>query len=852
MANQQALIVVNGGNFVFSKYQIRAMKNIYVLLILFAPFYSWCQESIEKTYGQGSTSEAANDLIVVGGHVYSLGSAYNPDNQSNDFFLIKTDLDGNEIWNRYYGGTLNQFGNAMIALSDGLLLVGQSNVGDHDDGFIIKTDFDGNELWSNTYGDIEDDRFYAAAINAAGKVVLAGVKDNLDTGDKAWFVEINPATANVVVEAEFGNGAANKITDIESSRTDNGWIATGALSTYFSVFKLSESLQDIVWLLNDQEFLATSNNFFSKLSVSDEGKIVVGYNLPAPRFATIDAQGTEMIQYDIDGLGAYTVYDLAWKSEDNFLLTLSPSSSFYLYDGTYLQERNFGNGSLVEDFQFADIDRINVINPEGEQCYLGGFTSRIEGGQDAYTAMIGENNTLAWENLTGVSGLRGTEISHAITQDDDGFYYLLETYQESAGNNDLAVLKVSETGDLIWRTAINHPLNERGYSIKFTSDQHLAILNYQFDEGVTGNIQIIKMDLSGNVVWEVSEPYTSVNGFRGNIVERPNGNLIAGGAMLYGDIFIQEVTSDGQLVSASTITPDNPINFQIYDMVAAGDDDNLILCGRSSLANIFQKYTPEGNLIWETSLDIGPFSRVYDLAIADNGDIFGYGFYISYDNLSDYSGALFHLSPQGDSLGFYAIPSIGEEYDVLAPYSATFDQNENLLVADYQTPSSPQPTDFLLSSKYRARVQLLEKNGNVRWEQVFDTGIQPLFIEAIPTTSGGYAIVGTTFIDNSVDSYLVIISADGTVSTDTPIRPAINWNLFPNPASEQLQFELLLPQQQGELEISLRNLQGQPLWQGNAVPNQKHTLDIQHLPAGMYILDVVLDGTRHAVHWIKE
>ncbi|MFC1754823.1 hypothetical protein ACFL96_15755 [Thermoproteota archaeon] len=77
---------------------------------------------------------------------------------SNDFCLIRTDNQGNEMWSRTYDG----FGSADILYgarqtSDGgYILAGETHLpgpwfGDHD-VYLIKTDALGNEVWSKNYG----------------------------------------------------------------------------------------------------------------------------------------------------------------------------------------------------------------------------------------------------------------------------------------------------------------------------------------------------------------------------------------------------------------------------------------------------------------------------------------------------------------------------------------------------------------------------------------------------------------------------------------------------------------------------------------------------------------------------
>ena len=112
-------------------------------------------EEWNKTYG-GSHSDYGFDghqtsddgFIVVGGT-----SSYGAGDE--DAWLIKTDQMGNELWNRTFGGSDMDQGYAVKQVSDGGFIIcgGTKSYGDGpNDYWIIRTDQNGHELWNITYG----------------------------------------------------------------------------------------------------------------------------------------------------------------------------------------------------------------------------------------------------------------------------------------------------------------------------------------------------------------------------------------------------------------------------------------------------------------------------------------------------------------------------------------------------------------------------------------------------------------------------------------------------------------------------------------------------------------------------
>jgi hypothetical protein len=72
-----------------------------------------------------------------------------------DAWLIKTDSNGNEQWNRTYGGAENDFGYTGFEITDGYVIEGGSKSFGKEEGYdywLIKTDTEGNEIWNKTYG----------------------------------------------------------------------------------------------------------------------------------------------------------------------------------------------------------------------------------------------------------------------------------------------------------------------------------------------------------------------------------------------------------------------------------------------------------------------------------------------------------------------------------------------------------------------------------------------------------------------------------------------------------------------------------------------------------------------------
>jgi len=128
-----------------------------------------------------------------------------------DYWIIKLDTSGNELWQKTYGGAGDDYIKDIRELGDGSLLISGHSDSDissdksdssrgKSDFWLIKTDFEGNILWDKTYGGSEPDYGPYIAITSGGEIVLSGNSMSPVSGDKTeplyglisiWVVKLN-------------------------------------------------------------------------------------------------------------------------------------------------------------------------------------------------------------------------------------------------------------------------------------------------------------------------------------------------------------------------------------------------------------------------------------------------------------------------------------------------------------------------------------------------------------------------------------------------------------------------------------------------------------------------------------
>lgn len=94
-----------------------------------------------------------------------------------DIYFLKTDAFGNKLWDKTFGGSLDDAARSLVELPDGsLVLTGfQSYAGNKENILVLKTDSEGNVLWLNTYGQQEyRRRGYSIAAIPNGDLIIVG------------------------------------------------------------------------------------------------------------------------------------------------------------------------------------------------------------------------------------------------------------------------------------------------------------------------------------------------------------------------------------------------------------------------------------------------------------------------------------------------------------------------------------------------------------------------------------------------------------------------------------------------------------------------------------------------------
>jgi hypothetical protein len=152
------------------------------------------------TFGDTGTQESRwVEQTADGGYILTGSTNLHGD---NDMFLIRTDGDGNLLWSGVYGGAGPEWGLSALQADEGTYAVLGTTMSFGAGGrdfYLVKTDAEGDTLWTRTFGGDSDDVACSFEQTEDGGYIIAGFTESFGAGgDDIWLVKTD-SLGNVAV-----------------------------------------------------------------------------------------------------------------------------------------------------------------------------------------------------------------------------------------------------------------------------------------------------------------------------------------------------------------------------------------------------------------------------------------------------------------------------------------------------------------------------------------------------------------------------------------------------------------------------------------------------------------------------
>jgi hypothetical protein len=396
------------------------MKRIILILTLvllkFATFAQGPDIVWQKSIG-GSADEGAKSIqqttdggYIITGYTISNNGNVSGNHGNNDYWVVKLSAVGSIEWQKTLGGTGDDYARSIQQTTDGGYIVA---------GFSNSTN-------GNVTGNHGNNDYWVVKLSAVGSIEW---QKTLGGTQNEYAYSIQQTTDGGFILAGYAN-------------SNNGDVTGNHGGSDMWIVKLS-SIGTIQW----QKTLGGAVNDFaiSIQQTTDGGYIVAGYT------ASIDGDVT-----GLQGGFDYWVVKLTTTATIEWEKTAGGSST----DIALSIHQTMDDGYIL-----SGVTKSNDGDVTG---YHGGF------GYDSWIVKLSSTGTIQWKKTLGGTN---DDITWSIKQIEDGSYvaggYTSSNDGDVSGNHggyDVWVVKLSNTGYIIWQKMLGGTGSEYALSIQQTTD----------------------------------------------------------------------------------------------------------------------------------------------------------------------------------------------------------------------------------------------------------------------------------------------------------------------------------------------------------------------------------------------
>ena len=202
----------------------------------------------EELYHIQETSDGG---FILGGYSSSgiSGTKTAQNFGEQDFYVIKIDASGTQLWDQSFGGSVRDVIQGLDEGPDGSFYFGGYSESDNDgnktdptfspgrsDYWVVKTDANGNKIWDKAFGGDSWDQIRNIKVISEGNIILGGFSKSGISGNKTtetfgledmWVIKLNP-DGTVLWQRNYGGELKEECTQV--SETTCGELLLGGFS----------------------------------------------------------------------------------------------------------------------------------------------------------------------------------------------------------------------------------------------------------------------------------------------------------------------------------------------------------------------------------------------------------------------------------------------------------------------------------------------------------------------------------------------------------------------------------------------------------------------------------------------
>ena len=556
---------------------------------------------------------------------------------SQEVWFIQLDENGKKILEKTYGGEEIDIGKFIFSPSDSThLIVGETKSFKKSEGdiWLIEIDKNGNEIWNKTYGGKLSNRLNACKKVNNGNYLLAlksqkgGILAPIVQSSKARNILINingevvydaypfdqetHFTNSICILGERVYSVGYKLIPFEEQKArfekliDSDQFPKKLMASVFEIDSMGESMNPYLFSADRFEYgvklLETRKNNFTavanvntyNISENDVSFLQVNNEDATIKSSSILETGNQIpkdFEFTRDG-GLFVIGEV--------LSTKYAGIDLFIHKYDKNQKRFWGN----EFGGFGnDIGLDAVLSRDGGVITVGSTDSFGRGGTDGWLVKVDSNGNLVW---TVSYGGKSLDQFSSINRTKSGDYILSGSTQSQSFNEDMWVMKIDENGDDIWEKTYGSIDDDYAVSIKeIPSGDYILVGQTKSSIRDNGfNILVSKLDSTGAELWssEIRGKGDKIANSFSLLNDGKSGFIIIGQLRIKGwlsKILMIKMSQRGKVIWEKTYGG----NYISYGSSVLDDGTGLVVMGNHDIDSngnseiIFFKTDYDGNIM---------------------------------------------------------------------------------------------------------------------------------------------------------------------------------------------------------------------------------------------------------------
>jgi len=252
-----------------------------------------------------SVQQTSDNGFIIGGVSESYGTGLYDD----DIYLIKTDINGIVQWEKTFSDSLGQQGVVVKELdSGGFIILGATDqdTSGLDDIYLIKTDANADTIWTKTYGGIADDEAYSFEIAPDGGFIIAARSKSYGAGNDDVYLVRTDENGNTLWTKTIGWQQDEEFPISIKSTNDGGYVISAVTESFFNndailIAKIEPDPLNNIDSKNESRFL-DDFHLFQNFPNPFNPLTTIRYKLPKASHVTLEI-------YDLIGQKLSTIQD---------------------------------------------------------------------------------------------------------------------------------------------------------------------------------------------------------------------------------------------------------------------------------------------------------------------------------------------------------------------------------------------------------------------------------------------------------------------------------------------------------------------------------------------------------------